>query len=330
MEKAYLDANRRELEITKAVSLFQLDPEQLLLLRQTGACDVHIPEALFNLDFASHYMRRMKGVRVTIPGVTGPYTSVSATLRLVKSWTRREVPEDVTSPPAQDATTLPQTAIAMCHCRSDGGMFEFTFNDLRYLPFEGAGAISTWRLELPETLRPFDYSSIADVVLHLSYTARDGGASFGDRVNDGLIAALNDWMPLVASGITQKRLFSLRRDFPTEWHALTHVADGQPQKTTIALTKRHFPRGLDYLWSRNGSTMEAAPIRIAFASSPLEAILDPAGPPVEDDLPMIRVTGLTDISNDEGTSVTIEVVDGTLAPERWRDLYLLLRYEVVV
>ena len=242
MEKAYLDANQRELEITKPISLFQLDPEQLLLLRQTGACDIHIPEAAYDLDFPGHYFRRIKAVRVTIPGVTGPYTSVSATLRLVRSWTRRQLPDGVMVPPEADVTVLPQRAIATCHAISDGGLFDLNFNDARYMPFEGAGAISTWRLELPGTIRPFNYSSIADVVLHVSYCARDGGLSFRELVNAGLVAALNDWMPLVGGGITQKRLLSFRRDFPAEWHALTSTADGQPQKSTIALSKRHFPR----------------------------------------------------------------------------------------
>ena len=36
----------------------------------------------------------------------------------------------------------------------------------RYIPFEGAGAISKWRLELPDTFREFGYDSITDVVMH--------------------------------------------------------------------------------------------------------------------------------------------------------------------
>src|SRR2546430_10264483 len=39
----------------------------------------------------------------------------------------------------------------------DAGVFEFTFRDERFMPFEGAGAISVWELSLPENLRPFEY-----------------------------------------------------------------------------------------------------------------------------------------------------------------------------
>jgi hypothetical protein len=40
--------------------------------------------------------------------------------------------------------------------------------------FRGAGAVeSKWRLELPSKLRCFDYGTISDVNLHISYTAKD-------------------------------------------------------------------------------------------------------------------------------------------------------------
>jgi len=61
------------------------------------------------------------------------------------------------------------------NAQNDSGMFELNFRDERYLPFEGAGVISRWRIELPQTFRQFSYDTISDVVLHIKYTARDGG-----------------------------------------------------------------------------------------------------------------------------------------------------------
>lgn len=37
--------------------------------------------------------------------------------------------------------------------------------DERYLPFEGAGAISSWQFELPAVYRQFDYSTLDDLAL---------------------------------------------------------------------------------------------------------------------------------------------------------------------
>lgn len=253
MEMSYLDQNKREFEITKPISLFQLDPRALLALRETGTCDIHIPELLFDLDFPGQYFRRIKAVRVTIPCVAGPFTNVSATLRLTQSWTRREVPTDLSLAPEPDATVLPQTAIATSTGGGDTGMFELNFRDERYLPFEGAGAISTWRLELPQAIRLFDYNTISDVVIHLSYNARDGGESLKQEVSKQLIAALNNWKKLLTSGATLARLFSLRQEFSGEWNRFFSPAADQPQEITLHLSKQHFPRYLDYVWEDTNS-----------------------------------------------------------------------------
>lgn len=88
MEVAYLDQNKREYELTKHISLVRLDPISLLQLKETGECFVDIPEYWFDLDYPGHYMRRIKSVSITIPCVTGPYTSVSCTLTLLKNSVR--------------------------------------------------------------------------------------------------------------------------------------------------------------------------------------------------------------------------------------------------
>jgi len=41
------------------------------------------------------------------------------------------------------------------------GLFEPNLLDERYLPFEGAGAISEWCLELPDEYRQFDCDAIS-------------------------------------------------------------------------------------------------------------------------------------------------------------------------
>jgi hypothetical protein len=160
------------------------------------------------MDFAGHYYRRIKAVRLTIPCIVGPYTNVSATLRLSNSWTRRNTDLSDANQPVEDIVDAPQTAIAMSSANQDGGTFELNFNDPRYLPFEGAGAISSWSLELPASIRPFDYATIADVVMHVSYTARDGGPEFKAAVSANLLEALNDLQALLGTDATMSRLFS--------------------------------------------------------------------------------------------------------------------------
>ena len=62
----------------------------LVRLRQTGACEITIPESVFDLDCPGHYLRRIKNVTLTIPCVVGPYTGVHCKLTLLSSETRAD------------------------------------------------------------------------------------------------------------------------------------------------------------------------------------------------------------------------------------------------
>ncbi|WP_367108738.1 hypothetical protein [uncultured Psychrobacter sp.] len=228
MDQAFHTANERELEMTKHVSLRRLDPLALLSLKATGKCEISMPEWLFDLDVPGHFMRRIKNVSLSIPAVTGPYTAVNCTLSLSRSSIRL-------SPTADDRFrhySDKVQSIVTSNAQNDSGLFETNLRDERFLPFEGQGVISTWNLELPNEFRQFDYDTISDVILHLRYTARQGGDSRRR-------AALNNLRTLVeeAEGFGQVQLFSLNQDFPTEWH---HFLAGD--EMFRAMVKReHFP-----------------------------------------------------------------------------------------
>src|SRR5215475_16075758 len=66
MEMAYHDNNKRELELTRDVSLRQLDPIALLTLRSVGSCQVAVNEWLYDRDCPGHYLRRIKSVSVSV------------------------------------------------------------------------------------------------------------------------------------------------------------------------------------------------------------------------------------------------------------------------
>ena len=114
---------------------------------------------------------------------------------------------------------------------NDSGMFETNLRDEWFLPFEGAGAISTWTLALPP-LRTFDYCIITDVILHIRYTARDGGAA---------LAGPDQFNPPQNNGPSgQALLLCLRYDLPTEWYAFVNNTDGSGD-FTATLSKQQFP-----------------------------------------------------------------------------------------
>ena len=243
MDAAYLEANSREFELSKRISLAQLDPKALLSLKETGSCYVSLPEAIFDLDTPGHYFRRVRSLSVTVPCVAGPYTGVNLTATLLGSSVRVDprVPDDGAYGRGKSDTRFrdaagPIESIVTSTGQDDAGLFEANLRDERYLPFEGAGAISEWQLSLPKRLRQFDYESITDVVLHLRYTARDGGQSLADTAADALEGALSNWVR-ASGGKGLFRSFSLRREFADQWN---RFVGGNPA-VTLALAKTRFP-----------------------------------------------------------------------------------------
>ncbi len=247
MEMAYLDRNKREYEVTKHISLAQIAPIDLLKLKETGQCFVDLPESLFEMDNPGNYMRRIKSVGVSIPCVTGPYTSVNCTLTLLKNSIRVNTSAEPAYERQQDAddprfwdNLVAIQSIVISHGQNDSGLFETNLRDERYLPFEGSGVISTWRLELPKDIRQFDYNTISDVILHLRYTARDGGEPLKKGAIANLITSIDE-----AQAAGSVRLFSIRHEFPTEWARFKNMKPGGPLSTTIELKEEHFP-----FWSK--------------------------------------------------------------------------------
>lgn len=224
LETAYYEQNRREYELTKHVSLAQLDPIALLKLRQNGQCIVDIPETAFDMDYPGHYFRRIKAVGLSIPCVTGPYTTIACTLTLTSNHLRKDstllanhYERDITieDPRFRDEVAVIQS-IAASHGQNDLGMFELNFHDERYLPFEGAGAISTWQIKLNKDFPQFDFSSISDVIIHLNYTAREGGALLRSAAVDAFKSKLND-LALAENRRGLYRIFDLKREYSAKW-----------------------------------------------------------------------------------------------------------------
>ena len=246
MEVAYHDLNRREYELTKQVSLLQVDPKALMELRTNGKCTFSLPEELYDLDGSGHYFRRIKSVALTVAGVTGPYTGVNATLTLLRSSIRRTPrlvgasgvyergPDDDRFSDSFGSLDSIVTSTGV----NDAGLFETNLRDERLLPFEGHGAVSTWQLTLPDDVRQFDYDTIADVVLHVRYTAREGG----DQLAAAAVANLKRCF-VDATAVGSVRLFSVPREFPTEWakfKATPPAADGTAT-LALELRKEHYP-----------------------------------------------------------------------------------------
>jgi Tc toxin complex TcA C-terminal TcB-binding domain len=252
MEKAYLDLNIREYELTKHLSLRLQFPMQYLQLRTTGYCEIDIPEWMFDLDYPGMYMRRIKNVTLTIPCVTGPYAGVHCRLTLLSSVTR--IDPRLSPPPhlcccdrrrlndydicLDDPRVARQyaarEAIATSSGQNDSGLFQLNFQDERYLPFEYLGAVSRWRIELPPQNNYFELDTVSDLILNLNYTGREGG----------------DLLRRAASEAAERRLpgdgwcfFDVRHEFPDAWQMLRDSSRDRKSRRRLGIkfSRRMFP-----------------------------------------------------------------------------------------
>lgn len=191
MENAYMQENKRRLEIQKSISLNTLMPEVITDLKDQGECIFDFNEKLFDDDYAGMYNRQIASISVTIPAVVGPYENIKATLTQLRNATilkpdieavkyLNNVEEGDNKNIREDIQVNQQIAISIGV--NDSGMFSLNFNDERYLPFEGTGAVSTWMLVINnnKTIR----DNISDVIVHINYTALQGSLAFAKEVSE--------------------------------------------------------------------------------------------------------------------------------------------------
>jgi len=235
LEQRFVETNYRTPEIDQAFSLTQIDPAALIQLKEKGSCEFNILEIFFDLSYPGHYHRKIKSVRLTIPCITGPYTNISATLTLIGSKLRSE--PKLGSTYLLDVPLSRSVSIATSTAQNDAGVFELNFRDERYMPFEGAGAVSSWKLSLPKNFRQFDYQTINDVILHISYTAKEDGLlrEKVEELNESVEGTLLNYL----KSHSLMRVFSLRQEFSSEFNRLLHTPVGSQIK--IKLSDKHFP-----------------------------------------------------------------------------------------
>jgi len=247
LERAYLTGNPRRLEIEKVVSLRRQFPAEFLAFKlgqggAPGRLAFTLDESLYDFDFPGHYCRKIKSVSVSIPAVVGPYQSLNATLvqkhntvvlkpdvgaiNYLLSKRARQTGDCSTGqgqsvdPPGADVLRqdwVPNQQIAVSRGVEDAGVFVLDFNDERYLPFEGTGAVSSWELSLPPETNQLNFDSISDVVVRVQYTALDGGADFAGNVRGAYRGA-------TGQNFLNAKAIDLRQAYPSAWFQLFSAA----------------------------------------------------------------------------------------------------------
>lgn len=309
MQASYLDQNKRRYELSRYISLTALDPAALQALLVSGACDFDLPESLFDNDYPGHYNRHIQRMSVTIVYPSpGKFDNIKATLTLTANRVRVSTTATGSGDYAEVGPADPRfiynyaaisQKIALGNGQDDPGLFQTSLSsnlgDNRYLPFEGAGAVSSWHFEMPVATNDIDLSTVSDVVFHLYYTAMDG-----DVLKNIVVQYNLDNAP--AAGV---KVFSARNDFgapsPTvtnpyplsPWDSFLQTpAVGDPDQTLVlGISASKFPA-----WTRGKAITITAITVLAIGWPPESFRLEPQAPLVQNpaDLAMAPVGGATE------------------------------------
>jgi len=228
LDQYAFDTDRRKLHLTQTIPLSQLAAFELQQFRETGVLTFATPQGLFDQEFPGHYLRLVKRVKLSIIALLPPGRGVRATLSA--SGLSRVVvargPFDTVGlhrQPESVAFTSPINATGMFELEPEGNLL---------LPFEGMGMDAVWQLEMPRPANPFDYRSIADVLITFEYTALSS-PSYRERVVRELDRRFDG-----------DRTFSLRNQFPDAWYDLSNpdtVNQDRRMRATLSLEPESLP-----------------------------------------------------------------------------------------
>ena len=198
MEKAYLENDVHEMEITRPIRLSELEenaelyecgnafanplsqlknitqdnnlPPQGNNQNSAGStfCEFKLTDKFFEKEFSNHSFQRIRNVQIVVEtsGLTKDFLNAELTLNSSKIFVGKSYVEDLTS-----------ETFASSMSNADAGMYSLKVPDEKRALFEGRGAISTWSLEirgLSKNQATGEYP-INDVIVYLTYTARKGG-----------------------------------------------------------------------------------------------------------------------------------------------------------
>jgi hypothetical protein len=226
------ETNKRKLQLTQTFSLARLAPFEFQRFRETGVLLFATPMELFDQQFPGHYLRLVRRVRTSVIALVPPTQGIRATL-IASGLSRVVIGGDVFQPvvikrnPELVALTSPNNAT---------GLFELDIQSDMLLPFERMGVDTTWELQMPKAANPFDYRTIADVLITFEYTALN---SFTYRPQ--VIQSLKP-------DLSADRPFSVRSQFADQWYEL-HNPDqsATPLVVRFKTTREDFPPNLDAL-----------------------------------------------------------------------------------
>ena len=183
MEVAYLENDKNELEITRDVDLKEIvvdkgDNQKTTVFNELidsfnsdttrdkkfFSTDFYLSRELFSKEFSQpHIFERIRNVQLQVVSTSEEQLSAELNMDRNVLYTPNGVIEN----------RIGVQTSATNSANSDCSKYNFDFRSDKFSPFEGAGIESHWQLIISAS-KNFVKESITKVILHISYTARNG------------------------------------------------------------------------------------------------------------------------------------------------------------
>jgi len=230
LDQYAFETNKRKLQLQKTLSLAQLMPGEFQRFRESGVLTFATPMQLFDRDFPGHYLRLIRRVKASVIALIPPQAGIKATLtasRISRVVIGGDIFQTVRVQHGPDMVALTSPLDAT-------GLFELDAQSDMLAPFEGVGVDTVWDLRMPKAANPFDYDTIADVLITIDYTALNS-FDYRQEVVQRLPRRLN-----------AERPFSFRQEFADCWYDL-HNPDrnAKPMVARFQTRKEDFARHLE-------------------------------------------------------------------------------------
>jgi Tc toxin complex TcA C-terminal TcB-binding domain len=226
----------RKLQLTKTISLARLVPFEFQQFRETGVLSFVTPQTLFDRDFPGHYLRLIKRVRTSLVALVPPNQGIKASLSTT-GISRVTLGGDVFQ--TVSVQRKPES-IALTSPMNATGLFELDAQPELLLPFEGTGVDTSWEFRMPRAANLFDYSTIADILLTIDYTALDS-PDYRRQV-----------IQKIDRNLSLDRAFSFREDLASQWYDMNNPDQlTTPFSVQFSTAPEDFPSNIDDLQIQN-------------------------------------------------------------------------------
>jgi hypothetical protein len=224
LDQYAFNTNSPKLQLSKTISLNEIAPEELMALRDRGIANFRTTQELFDRDYPGHYLRLIKKVNVTVIALNSPIKGIRATLTnggVSRVWTGGTLFQE------RVINRYPEQ-IALSGGVSDYGVFQLQGEGEFLNPFEGTGVDTQWEFRMEKAANPFDYGSIADVLITIEYEAMN---SFLWR--NTVVQRLN------SEDATAALAISMKNNLPDQWFDLHNPEQTEtPYEVSFRISER--------------------------------------------------------------------------------------------